>query len=648
MTLDRAPQEPESGPVHPETEPLPALPDRRRLWLTAALFLLVGLATYGQSLGNGFVRWDDGLLILENPIVHTISPWSIWKAFTTYDPELYIPVTFLSYQLDWKIGGGAPWPFHITSLLLHLGSAWLIAIIGFFFSRRWWAGVLVGLLFLVHPLNTEAVAWASGRKDVLSTLFWLLALLWYLRARDGDDRKYSWSVGAFALGLMSKATVIGLPVALLLIDWVRGRKLDRAALMDKAPYLGLSLIFGIVAIFGKEEITRSSTLLEKITMAGKSIAFYVQQLIWPHGLSPLYPYRDAITLGSPDFWLPWLVVLAITAACFAALKWSRLPLTGWAMFLLGVGPTLINFAKGGEIYFASDRYAYLGLIGLLFVLASGLARAVPGDEDDPLPQGRARFTLTGVGLALVAVLSGCAMQQAQVWANTKSLFTQVITYYSAAGDVAHTNIGVELSLSGDNASAIPEFEKAIAIRETAKPWGALGDIARRERRFADAHNAFAKALALEPKNPEAHLGLALLLHDEGHYAESEAAFKEGLSIDPDSVPGLVNYASLLLKQGRAQEMVAPLKRAVAINPGQAAAWYNLGVAYGALGQLEDAADAYKASLKLDPVDIAGHLNLASVLHALGDTKGAVRELTIVQRLDPGNPAATNALRQLGR
>lgn len=634
--------------MHPETEPLPPLPNRRRLWLTAALFALVALATYGQSVSNGFVRWDDGLLILDNPIVHAISPWSVGKAFTTYDPELYIPLTFLSYQLDWKIGGGAPWPFHITSLLLHLDSAWLVALIGFLLSRRWWAGVLVGLLFLVHPLNTEAVAWASGRKDVLSTLFWLLALLWYLRARDGEAHKYRWSIVAYALGLMAKATVIGLPVALLIIDWARGRTLNRAALVDKLPYLGLSLVFGVVAIFGKADITRSSTLIEKIAMAGKSIAFYLEQLVWPHGLSALYPYRDAIALSSPDFWVPWLIVLAVTTACVLALKWSRLPLAGWAIFLLGVGPTLINFAKGGEIYFASDRYAYLGLIGLLFVLAAALARALPGDEDDPLPQGRTRFTLTGLGLAIVALFSAYSFQQAKVWTDTKSLFTQVITHYSDAADVAHTNIGVELSLSGDNKAAIPEFEKAIAIRETAKPWGALGDIARRERRFADAHAAFAKALALEPRNPEAHLGYALLLHDEGRFGESELAFTEGLNIDPDSIPGLVNYSSLLLKLGRTQEMVAPLKRALGINPGQAVAWYNLGVAYAALGQFEDAADAYKASLRLDPGDIAGHLNLASALHALGDTKGAIRELQIVQRLDPGNPAATNALRQLGQ
>lgn len=634
--------------MRPETESLPPLPDRRRLWLTATLFAALALLAYGQSVTNGFVRWDDGLLILDNPIVQRISPWSIWKAFTSYDPELYIPLTFVSYQLDWKIGGGAAWPFHLTSLVLHLGSAWLVATIGFLLSRRWWAGVFVGLIFLLHPLNVEAVAWASGRKDALSTLFWLFALLWYLRYRDGDERRYVWSIAAFALGLLSKATVIGLPVALLIIDWVRGRPLNRAALKDKLPYLGLSLVFGIVAIFGKQEITRSSTLMEKVAMAGKSIAFYLQQLAWPQGLSPLYPYRDAVTLTSPDFWVPWLIVLAITGSCVLLLKKTRWPLAAWAIFLLGVGPTLINFAKGGEIYFASDRYAYLGLIGLLLALAYALSRLLPGDEEDPLPQGRTRFTITATGAAICLLLATLTFKQVQVWANTKSLFTQVITYYSAAADVALTNIGVELSLNGDNKSAIPEFQKAIAIRETAKPWGALGDIARRERRFADAHAAFDRALALEPKNPEAHLGLALLLHDEGHYAESEAEFNTGLSIDPDSVPGLVNYGSLLLKLNRPQDMVAPLKRAIAIDPGQDVAYYNLGVAYGALGQLEDAANAYRGSLRIDPTDIASHLNLASVLHALGDTDGAVRELQLVRRLDPSNAAAANALRQLGR
>ncbi len=632
----------------PETEPLPSLPDRRRLWLTAALFALVALGAYGQSLGNGFVRWDDGLLIIENPIVHQVGPWSFFKAFSTYDPELYIPLTFLSYQLDWQIGGGAPWIFHAMNLLLHLASAWVIAVIAFLFSRRWWAGVFVGLIFLAHPLNTEAVAWASGRKDVLSTIFWLLALLWYLRFRDGEDKKYYWSVAAFALGLMAKASVIGLPLVLLIVDWARGRKLDRQAWLEKIPYFALSLVFGVIAIFGKAEITRSSTLIEKITMAGKSIGFYLQQLVWPHALSPLYPYRNPVTLTSPDFWVPWLLVLGISLAAVGLLKKSRLPLAAWLIFLIGVGPTLINFAKGGEIYFASDRYAYLGLIGLLFALAAGLAQLIPGHEDEALPQGRWRSSTMALGGVIILLLAGLSFQQAKVWGDTKSLFTQVITYYSAAADVAHTNIGVELSLSGNNAAAIPEFQKALAIRETAKPWGALGDIARRERRFSDAHHAFAKALVLEPKNPEAHLGLALLLHDEGRYEESEQEFKTALTIDFDTVPGLVNYASLLLKLGRPAEMVPVLKRAIAINPHRSEAYYNLGVAYGALGQLEDAAEAYKASLRLDPVDIPGHLNLAAVLNALGDTPGAIRALTIVLRLDPQNVTANSALRQLSK
>jgi tetratricopeptide (TPR) repeat protein len=608
---------------------------------------VLALLVYGQILGHGFVRWDDGLLILDQPIVHSLTPWSVWKAFTTYDPELYIPATFVTYQLGWLVGGGAAWPFHAASLLLHLGSAWLLALLAHSLSRRWWAGLLAGLVFLLHPLNTEGVAWASGMKDVLSTFFWLLSALWYVQWRDGDDRKYWRSVAAFAVGLLAKATVIGLPIALLLLDWARGRKLDRQALLEKLPYFGLSLVFGIVAVFGKAEITRSSTLMEKVAMAGKSIAFYVQQLVWPHSLSALYPYRDAVSLTSPDFYLPWIAVLAVTAACLLALWKTRLPLFAWLVFLLGVGPTLINFAKGGEIYFASDRYAYLGMVGLLVALAAGLARLLPdGPEDDALPPGRARFTLTAAGLALVAGLGVLSFRQAQVWRDTRSLFTQVIDAYPAAADVAYTNIGVELSLAGDNAAAIPEFNSALAIRETAKPWGALGDIARRERRFADAHGFFAKALALEPKNPEAHLGLALLLHDEGRYGESEAEFKAGLGIDTDSVPGWVNYGSLLIKQNRPQEAAAALEKAVAIDPGQDEAWYNLGVAYGAIGDLEGARDAYKAALKLDPADVPGHLNLASVQHALGDTKAAIRELQIVLRLDPTNAAAANALHQL--
>ena len=203
-------------------------------------FFLLAFAIFGKSLGNDFVDFDDGLLIFENPIIQEISVWSLKQAFTTYDPELYVPLTMISYQIDHLLWGMNPFGFHLTNLVLHTMNALLVTLFIRLLMRRLsyhLLPVLCGLLFLVHPLHTEAVAWASARKDVLSSFFFLLSVCSYLQWREREKKEersgkllYSFSIFAFALGLLAKVSIIMLPVILLLIEWLQGRSLREKTL----------------------------------------------------------------------------------------------------------------------------------------------------------------------------------------------------------------------------------------------------------------------------------------------------------------------------------------------------------------------------------------------------------------------------------
>jgi len=148
------------------------------LWITGAFFVLT-FALYGSSLSNSFVRWDDGMLIYENPAIREITPSTLKTVFTSYDPELYIPLTFMSYQVDYALGGTNPTIYHAQNLFWHTLNALLVAGFILLLSRRKWIALLCGVLFAIHPLHTEAVAWASARKDVLSTFFFLVSLISY-------------------------------------------------------------------------------------------------------------------------------------------------------------------------------------------------------------------------------------------------------------------------------------------------------------------------------------------------------------------------------------------------------------------------------------------------------------------------------------
>src|SRR3990167_4725209 len=298
-----------------------------RMKMAVALFggfFLISFLIYGSALNNDFVLWDDHYLIVGNPIVKEISLWSLKEAFKTFDPELYIPATLMSYQIDHLLWGMNPFGFHLTNLVLHTMNALLVTVFIQLLMRRspyHLLPVLCGLLFLVHPLHTEAVAWASARKDVLSSFFFLLSVCSYLQWREREKKEersgkllYSFSIFAFALGLLAKVSIIILPVILLLIEWLQGRSLREKTLwIEKIPYIFLSVLFGIAALGGKQG--NSGLLFEKILIGCKATVFYITKLFWPTGLSVLYPYTENISITNADLFISFTIVVVTVIVC---------------------------------------------------------------------------------------------------------------------------------------------------------------------------------------------------------------------------------------------------------------------------------------------------------------------------------------------
>ncbi len=371
---------------------------------------------YGQSLKHDFVGWDDGMLVYDNPAVRQFTPASVKWVFTHFDPELYIPLTFLTYQFDYQIGAGSALPFHLGNIILHTLNALLLVWILYLISNRKWVALLCGAVFLLHPLNTEAVDWVSARKDVLSGFFFLLSLLLYIRWRDNPWTKtFLWSLVFFTLGLMSKVMVVTLPVILVLIDIAQGRRISKQMFLEKIWYMVPALVFGIIAIVGKTEVLQSAPISTAILMAFKSSVFYMQKLVWPLDFSVLYPFVGKITVFSWNFGLPIVVTLALFAlAVSMRRKWPEL-LFGLLFYFITLMPTFTNIAKGGELdlYFASDRYVYLPSIGLLFAAGMGLWRLL---ETKPEMIKR---TVLGVLCVIGVVLASLSYVQAQVWRNTE-------------------------------------------------------------------------------------------------------------------------------------------------------------------------------------------------------------------------------------
>ena len=380
-------------------------------WTIVAGFLFCGFLVYASSLGNGFVRWDDGLLIYENPAIWGITFANLKTIFSSYDPELYIPLTLLSYQIDFSIAGtNASW-YHFHSLILHCLSAILVCLLARRITGSTFASVLTGLLFLVHPLNTEAVAWASGRKDVLSTVFLLGSLLTYDYWREVAKQKhYILSILMLLLGLLSKPTLIVAPVLFVLLDYVQKRSIPWKKLL---PHTLLAIVFAIVAVFGKTGVLESAPLIDLVLIAPLSTCFYLFKMIVPYGLSPIYPFLGDVELLSLRIAIPLLVCAAITVIAVKTIHKSRTAFFGLGFFAVTLAPSFLNVSKGDAYYFASDRYVYTASIGLFLLVAvafSHLKRRVETLQGD---------RVLNIGLIVVLItLSVLAHKQSLLWKDT--------------------------------------------------------------------------------------------------------------------------------------------------------------------------------------------------------------------------------------
>lgn len=625
---------------------LPRLPRRALLLGIVAMFTAVMIAVYGQSLRNGFVRWDDGLLIYENPGVMEMSPASLKRIFTTYDPELYIPVTLLSYQIDYALAGPNPFVFHLENFVWHLLNALLAAWLAYLLLKRQWAGVLVGLLFLLHPMHTEAVAWASARKDVLSTFFFLISLIGYLYHREnGHALPRRLSIIAFALGLMSKGQILVLPFVLVMLDLYRGRGLSKETLRDKVPYVVLMLVFGIIGIIGKTGVAASSSTSAKILMSFKSTMFYLQKLVWPDHFSLLYPFQGAVTVTSPDFYVPILIVTVLAVLC--VLLRRKLPelWLGLAFYYVVLGPTFLNFAKGTEMdmYFASDRYAYAASIGVFLFFVAVLMRLTKLlDESKPAVIGAGV-----VGAAMVLPLAVKAHAQSMVWKDTESLFANVIEHFPESSHVAHNNLGNMHRLRKDMDKAIGEYEKAIAIRPHAKTMSNLGGAYRQLKRYDDALRVYQQALKTDPMSKEAHFGLGIVYAELGRRSEAKAEYQKAIEVDPSYEEAYTNLGSLMLADRDADGAIAQYRKALEVNAYFGDAQYNLAVALTAKGDIDGAIEAYERAASLAPNTTAPFINVGILYAKKGDAQRSARAFRRVLQIDPNNATAKEALRQLG-
>lgn len=516
----------------------------------AAILLVATGLIYFHSLANEFVAYDDELLIIDNPTVHGLTLTNIKTAFTSYDPELYIPVTYLLYQVEYSFFELNPVGYHAVSLLLHLAATVLVLfILKRIFDER--VALILAFLFALHPLNVEAVAWASGQKDLLASFLALLSLHWYLTYKEMGNR-YIPSVIAFALALASKISVVLLPLTFIVFDWVRDGSVSKRSLKEKVPYATLMIIFLVVAFFGKT--AQPAGIFLPVLLAFVSLPFYVGKFLVPVNLSILYPFTDAVTITHPRV-LVGMLIVALAAAGIRLLRRKRTVVAGALFFLLLLAPSLLNVLRGGEagvadIYFASDRYVYLGIIGLLIIVGSFFTK-------------RTAYILVPV----ILLFGFLTYYQSMVWKDSTSLFQHVINSHNESY-VAYMNLAGLEARNGNLERAKELNAESLEIRKTSRGYYNLARI----------------ALA------------------EGDRETAIRSFEAAAAITPDDEVIRSKLGALYLMQGNVEQALGHLQAAVVLNPNDASVHYNLGLIYEYLGDAERAREAFEKVLGIDPSD----------------------------------------------
>ena len=609
----------------------------RSLALLAAGLLLLALAFTWPAL-TGDKVWDDEAHITR-PALQSLSGLAqIWT--TVHATQQYYPLLHSAFWTEHLLWGDATLGYHLLNVLLHAAAAFLVVVI---LRRLGIPGArLAGVLFTVHPVSMESVAWISEQKNTLSLVLYLLAALTYLTFDAAEDprsaRTYVLSTVLFILALLTKSVTATLPGALLvLLWWKRGRLSVRRDLPPLLPWFGMALGSGLLTswvertIGGAEGTGFDLTLVERCFLAARITWFYLGKLILPVHLALIYP-RWEIEAGALN-WTPYLLAsVALTAALAWYARRSRGPLAAWLFFVGTLFPALGFFNVYPFLFsYVADHFQYTASLGFLVLVSAGLSRFL--SHPNPSVRGPA----IGIAAAVVALLVLESRAQSATFTDPKTLWTSTLEENPKCW-IAEDGLGLWYKTHGDMRKAVLHYQEALAIRKDY-PQGLnnLGVCFEDQGNPAQAVTEFREALRLKPDFPEAENNLgSALAKTEGGLDEAILHFEKAIRLLPDFASAHTNLGTALLqKPERLNDAIAEFREAVRLLPGSAEAHANLGDALSnTTDRLSEAATEYQASLALGPGNAQVHSNLGLVLNALGRPSAAIDQYAEALRLQP--------------
>ncbi|MDH7482776.1 MAG: tetratricopeptide repeat protein [Armatimonadota bacterium] len=577
-----------------------------------AALVIATILAYIPSINNGFV-WDDNTYVIHGRIMN--SPNALYRYWFTSDSVDYYPLSYTLFWLEYRTWGNNAVPYHIISIILHaLASvaAWMVLkrlkILGAFAAA---------LIFAVHPVNVESVAWMFQQRTILPMVFSLAAILAYMRFEDNPKTFwYALSLLLFLLALLSKTSVVTLPFVILCLTWWRKGSIKKYDIIRAVPFFVAAVVLGFVTAWVQAnrtiagEVIRPEGLASRIAGAGWAVWFYFSKALFPYRLSFVYP-RWEIDPHSIISYIPsFMVVVCLVVFWIYRKGWGRSPLVGFGCYVVTLLPVLgfldIYFMKYSLV---ADHWQYQSILCVIALVIGGIVRLT-----------RIR---KGYATALVAVVTvvfiTLSWRQESIYKNEIALWQDTISKNSTAW-MAHVNLGLAFAERGMVDRGIAELNRALEIDPSCvEALISLGAIYNEKKEFDQAANYLKRALKLKPNNPQAHYNLGVALAGKGDIRGALALYRKAIKLDPGFAKAYANLGIVLVELGRLDEARKYFVTAIRLDPNSPQMHNNIGVALARCGLLEEAVVHFREALRLKPDYESAQRNLTYALTAIGQS-----------------------------
>jgi len=589
--------------------------------------LALTFLVFAPSLQNKFVNLDDTQYVLENPVIKDINSKNLKAIFSEQFVGNYQPLTMLSYMLDYKIFGLAPFGYHLINLILHLLGTLFVFLIIKNLSQNAIVACITALLFGIHPLHVESVAWVAERKDVLYGFFFLWALHLYAASltpalKGGDVRLSPFRVGTilflFFLSLLSKAQAVVLPAVFFAVDFLMKREFTKKTILEKIPFFFLAVAFGLLAIkvqgkAGAMQTFQYFPFHERILFSSYALMTYLYKLILPINLSCFYPYPETDDkINTIWVYISPAVLILLALIIWKYFRESKVVVFGVAFFILTIVLVLQLLPIGDALY--ADRYTYIPSIGLFFIAAYYLV---------PYLKNKLVLIFT---LTVLLVFCYLTFHRTKVWHDSITLYTDAVDKgYKAA--IIYNNRGAVLSDSSRNEEALKDFSSLVELKPRyPNGWRNKGLVQVRLKYKEEAIISFTRAIENSQTDPSNYLSRGTIYVEKNEFENAIKDFSKIIEMNSNSAEGYYARSEAYGKSNRLPEALADINKAIGFSPDNGQAYNNRGIILSMSGKFSEAVDDFTKALELKPDNFSAYTNRHLAYKGLGKYNEAFQDL----------------------